>query len=957
MRIFTLLFILLTLAISANAQISIGYNHPELKWRVRQTEHFQIVYHQGTEALAEAAAGIAEEVFSPITSDLGVELRGRTTIIISDFDDISNGMAYPLGHYIYIWAKPFKKYTTGSMRWLRRVIAHEFAHIVTFKALRNAFGTPWELIGLGLMPTWFIEGVAQYEAERWDDHREMLLRISNSDGSLLSRAKMEGYIGADQIDSRLVYEQGHSLVRFLVAKFGHDKIARILETHRKLPISFNWSVKRAIGISENTLFKQWFDEISPQLKNAFDSCEQIEQIGTRFNSSLQANYSIRWAPDGNKAAVVGIESFEEQVARLYLMDRQSSKLKRIAGPFIGSHFSWAPDSRNLVYAKSRRARHFSRIDDLFIFDTETGEEQNLTYHLRATDPAWSPDGKDIVFCVHQGAVSNLALIELQSRNIRLLTEFNAWHEVYSPCWSPDGERIAFSLIDSSGKRDIALIRRDGNGFKKLTNDFTDDRTPCWSPDGTRLAFVSYLLQKPDLFTMKAECTGAVRITNIAGGVFNPTWSSGSDSIFVVAFDSRKKIDLFAISAKHRPVESTTPIAGDITSSKTDWRNALPPHPLPVSYPANTRLKAAAKPEPPEAARYPSLRNIRPQLTIPNLGFDDSGIQFGIYNIAADPLEKHSIIWSVTHRKRTHYFLDYTNTQFLPEITLFVSRYTYDRGYFLSRQLWESVRSFYAEISVPINFGRSLLSNHRIGLTFNSLSFKNLYSWNFTDLPQQTLPFEGSINSVGLNYSYSVIRPSIYYDIHPGDGFIFYSSIQKSASTLQSDLEYTQSLATATIRYHTFKSQHIALRTGLFFHIGDQRLQSRYALGTSMIRGLESSVEGDQILFTNLEYRVCVFRDIGIKIWFCYLEGIYGAAFVDAGLVWGSYLARVHHTNRLLWLKNEFAERQFRATGGAECRSRIYFAGKFALVLRAGLAWRLDKFSPTYNPYFLMGPVF
>ena len=878
----------------------------------------------------------------------------KTVVILSDYDDISNGMAYPLGHYIYIWTQPFKKYTTGRMRWLRRVITHEYAHIVTFWAMRNRLGTPWELLGLGFMPIWFIEGVAQYEAERWDDHRELLLRVANSDAQLLSRAKIEGYIGADQIDSRLVYEQGHSLVRYIAARFGQEKIAAILQTHRKLPISFNWSVKRALGVSEKTLYRDWHKQISDELKSEFDSKERVADFGTCINSDLQGNYGVRWSPDAKKAAIVGVESFEEPISRLYLKTGTNGKLKRISGPGIGSYFGWSPDSRFIVYSKARRGKHFSYVNDLFIVDVETGDVQMLTQNLRATDPVWSHDGTEIAFCVHQGAMSNLAVLNVHSRQIRSLTDFSPWTEAYSPSWRADDSEIAISYIDSTGQRDIAAVSRDGLRFRKLTDDPADARTPAWSPDGRRIAYISYSNEKPDLYLMNTDGSQKIQMTDVAGGLFNPSWTTDGNSISVVAFEERDQIDIFSLPASRRA--QNPPIANSNTDSLPDWRVALPPHPVPEFFPG-TRLHGNISKSNESAKSYRSMLHIRSQLFFPNADYDEAGVQLGVYNFLADPLNMHALTWSVTHRKQTHYFLNYTNRQFWPTINLFASQYSYDRGTFFSQKLWEQVRSIHGQISFPLNMGRSLLANHRFGLQIAFQHYSNLHPENFQFLPDDLLPFEGWINSIGLSYVYSNIHPSIYYDIHPNAAFVFSAYGNQGTKLLKSAFTFTQSSVAATFRFNLIRNHRLAIRAGSFVYNGEQRYQSRYALGNGMIRGLESSIEGDRMLFSNVEWRFRIVNDLGLKIWVFYLEGIYGAPFLDFGTVWGHVLARDYRANRFVWMKNDFDNREFVSTGGGELRGRLYLAGKYAIVLRGGMGWRLNGDLRESNSYFLIGPVF
>src|SRR6185436_15955834 len=54
-------------------------------------------------------------------------------------------------------------------------------------------------------------------------------------------------------------------------------------------------------------------------------------------------------------------------------------------------------------------------------------------------------------------------------------------------WSPDGSSIAF-VSSRDGNREIYLVRPDGSGLERLTNDPANDDIPKWSPDGKRIAF-------------------------------------------------------------------------------------------------------------------------------------------------------------------------------------------------------------------------------------------------------------------------------------------------------------------------------------------------------------------------------------------------------------------------------------------------------------------------------------
>jgi len=61
---------------------------------------------------------------------------------------------------------------------------------------------------------------------------------------------------------------------------------------------------------------------------------------------------------------------------------------------------------------------------------------------------------------------------------------------YSPAWSPDGREIVF-VSDRDRDADLYLMNADGSNERLLTrNDSAEDRDPAWSPDGRWIVFSS-----------------------------------------------------------------------------------------------------------------------------------------------------------------------------------------------------------------------------------------------------------------------------------------------------------------------------------------------------------------------------------------------------------------------------------------------------------------------------------
>lgn len=109
------------------------------------------------------------------------------------------------------------------------------------------------------------------------------------------------------------------------------------------------------------------------------------------------------------------------------------------------------------------------------------------------DPAWSPDGKEIVVAT-EGILTPLSRTSSSSLwRISLITGRKtriAEGDAVQPAWSPKGHRIAFWGVTSGGNRAIATIAADGGDRTIIVDDSAVNWSPAWSPDGGHLYFSS-----------------------------------------------------------------------------------------------------------------------------------------------------------------------------------------------------------------------------------------------------------------------------------------------------------------------------------------------------------------------------------------------------------------------------------------------------------------------------------
>ena len=132
-----------------------GRNHPELDWQVAETAHFRIAYPAHLSGIEVEAAAIAEASYAALSANLGVTFDRKIRLYLSDEDEIANGFAMPLGNgisNIWVHANDVAAQWTGREKWLRKVIAHELAHIFHYRAVRSRIGLLGYLVARPVPP-------------------------------------------------------------------------------------------------------------------------------------------------------------------------------------------------------------------------------------------------------------------------------------------------------------------------------------------------------------------------------------------------------------------------------------------------------------------------------------------------------------------------------------------------------------------------------------------------------------------------------------------------------------------------------------------------------------------------------------------------------------------------------------------------------------------------------------
>jgi Tol biopolymer transport system component len=184
--------------------------------------------------------------------------------------------------------------------------------------------------------------------------------------------------------------------------------------------------------------------------------------------------------------------------------------------------SWSPDGLRIAYSY----RDWP-ISELRVMDADGTNARTLRKFGIVRAIAWSPDGKQL-------AVACLPLGKNGATSIDLLPADGEGepHVLVSegdrPAWSPDGKTILFSSRKGDGHWGLYSIGVDGTAEKQLVGSPPEVITSAFSPDGKWIAYDGEDRWSKSIFVMAAD--GSNRHSIVTGECNHPSWLPDSERI-------------------------------------------------------------------------------------------------------------------------------------------------------------------------------------------------------------------------------------------------------------------------------------------------------------------------------------------------------------------------------------------------------------------------------------------
>lgn len=209
--------------------------------------------------------------------------------------------------------------------------------------------------------------------------------------------------------------------------------------------------------------------------------------------------SPTWSPDGRQLAYHKHELWNQYytLGDIYVYDLDSQTQRRLTQGVRAFKPTWFPDGRRLLFA--RQSNHALNTD-LMVLDLDSGQTSQLLTLPTGTlidDFSISPDGAQIAVSIWERGFSDLYLMPSDGGTLTRITQDAATDD--DPAWSPDGRYVLFSS-DRDGINNLYAYRPGDGAFFQVSNVLTGAFAPDVSVED-QIVFVGYDTQGYNLQTM------------------------------------------------------------------------------------------------------------------------------------------------------------------------------------------------------------------------------------------------------------------------------------------------------------------------------------------------------------------------------------------------------------------------------------------------------------------------
>ncbi len=537
-----------------------GKNKPRYRsfdFKVKRTGHYDLYYYIKNKEVVDRFGQWSEMWYDHHNKVFNDSIDFYNPILLyndhADFQQ-NNAISAALGPGTGGVTEAFKNRVvmplTFTHQQTNHVLGHELVHAFQFNNIVRGDST--SLKNLGNLPLWMSEGLAEYLSLGGEDsHTALWMRDAVANDDIPAIKDLRGH-------EYFPYRYGHALWSFMSGYFGDDKIAPLYNATSRVGVA--QAMDSLFSISQENISSMYQNALKTYFSPLIENRDAFPKGRNIINPDNSGNINVSPIISPNGKMVVFLSERDLVSTDLFLANvndgRVVKKLVSITNEgadhlnYMESAGTWSPDSRRFAYVVFKKGRNAINIKNVETNDTESIIVKKVP---AISNPAWSPDGKYLVFTGKVEGQVDLYRYTLKTGRTEQLTD-----DVYSEVganFSPDGSTLVFSY----DKRSFSGETYDGMYTLDLaTMDLTDNKieildvfhgadnvSPVFDHEGNIL-FLSDRDGFRDAYMYKPLTLEVHRLTTLKTGIsgitrYSPAISAArnSDKFLVSVYNDKK----------------------------------------------------------------------------------------------------------------------------------------------------------------------------------------------------------------------------------------------------------------------------------------------------------------------------------------------------------------------------------------------------------------------------------
>jgi serine/threonine protein kinase len=296
-----------------------------------------------------------------------------------------------------------------------------------------------------------------------------------------------------------------------------------LDSARQTVLAKNISFARLVGkdrllyVRDGTLLSQRFDADAGTLG---DEVTTVASNVSYFYVTARADFDA-------SATGTLVYRTDTSIGRLVSMDRKGVVTKTLDANELFWDHSLSPDGTKAAVTVETRA---TGLMDIWIYDLSRGMRDRFTSDPAVeVSPAWSPDGKSIVYSQGEGGVfPHLVRQALTGSSAEALTPKGTFQ--FHSSFTPDGRAVYFEN-QSGHDEDIYRVLLPSKKTEPFLKTNFNEANPSVSPDGRWLAYASDATGHMEVYVQSLAEGEPLRTRISDKGGFNPIWRGDTRELF------------------------------------------------------------------------------------------------------------------------------------------------------------------------------------------------------------------------------------------------------------------------------------------------------------------------------------------------------------------------------------------------------------------------------------------